>query len=133
VLNTGKSDRPWRYLHRTIVIDEDGTKQLMGLVALHILRYVLIDEGDGQGLKKGYVAATFEQVDNVDASPGVNPSSRLYPDCPNCMIRASIGSDSIDSGRRASSPRLTLPGVVGHRRQQVQGGEHRGQGLHLVI
>ena len=54
----GKDDFS-RYLHREIVpIDVDGNKGqpiLMGLVALHILRFT----------PNGRVACTFEQVDNV--------------------------------------------------------------------
>ena len=65
VLDVAKGDRPERYLHREIVTS-DGQVQLMGLVALHILRFT----PDGQ------VASTFEQVDNVsgDGNAGVKPS-----------------------------------------------------------
>jgi hypothetical protein len=62
-----ENDKPERYLHRTLIVDENGTTKLMGLVALHILRYIVIDEGNGK-LIPGYVAATFEQIDNVKGS-----------------------------------------------------------------
>lgn len=55
-----KDDHPERYLHRQI-LTEEGVK-LLGLVALHILRWT----PNGQPAAPGaYVAATFEQVDNV--------------------------------------------------------------------
>ena len=68
VLDPEKGHHPDRYLHRFIDIDLDGDKELMGLVALHILRFT----PDGQ------VASTFEQVDNVrvgrNAPQGLKPS-----------------------------------------------------------
>jgi len=65
VLDLEKGDKPERYLHREVVTGE-GRIQLMGLVALHILRFT----PDGQ------VASTFEQVDNLsgDADAGVKAS-----------------------------------------------------------
>ena len=68
VLDTTKGHHPERYLHHNIVINEAGDEKMLGLVALHILRYT----PDGQ------VACTFEQVDNVsvgrDAPAGLTPS-----------------------------------------------------------
>lgn len=61
-----------RYLHRTLVVDQQGTQKMMGLVALHVFRYTLIDQ-NGK-ITPGYVGATFEQVDNVESSPGIKPS-----------------------------------------------------------
>jgi len=72
VLDPSKGDRPERYLHRVVVIDNVGNTRLLGLVGLHILRYT--PNGNG-----AFVAATFEQVDNTDilpgfAAPGLKPS-----------------------------------------------------------
>ena len=68
VLDPSKGQFPERYLHRMIDIDRDGDKELMGLVALHILRFT----PDGQ------VACTFEHVDNVrvgrNAPEGLKPT-----------------------------------------------------------
>ena len=66
VLDPSRGDRPERYLHRWIHTG-DGV-QLMGLVALHILRYT--PNGEAQ---QGRVAATFEQVDNVSVAAEVCP------------------------------------------------------------
>lgn len=65
VLDVAKGDKPERYLHREIYTG-DGQTMLMGLVALHILRFT----PDGQ------VASTFEQVDNLtgDSAAGVKAS-----------------------------------------------------------
>lgn len=72
VLDPARGDRPERYLHRPIYTG-DGV-QLMGLVALHILRFT----PNGESMQ-GRVAATFEQVDNVSVEaalcPDYEPSS----------------------------------------------------------
>ncbi len=73
-----EEDHHDRYLHRRIVRNDAGGSHLMGLVALHILRYTHIKSlhpktGEPK-TKRGYVAATFEQVDNVAIKkPGGNP------------------------------------------------------------
>ena len=66
-------DRRERYLHRQI-IDGNGQIKEMGLVALHILRFVLTPQPDGSQ-KPIYIASTFEQVDNVSSNdPHIKPS-----------------------------------------------------------
>lgn len=64
----GPDDRRERYLHRKVWIDNEGSARDMGLVALHILRFT----------PEGYVASTFEQVDNTDTAfrphEGLKPS-----------------------------------------------------------
>ncbi|MEL6478099.1 MAG: hypothetical protein AAFR17_12305 [Pseudomonadota bacterium] len=64
----GPDDPVERYLHREIYTDNTGNSRYMGLVALHILRFT----------PEGYVASTFEQVDNTEvghsAPPGLKPS-----------------------------------------------------------
>ncbi|MEM7480674.1 MAG: hypothetical protein AAF481_05835 [Acidobacteriota bacterium] len=59
-------DRLDRYLHRKI--DTGERVQLMGLVALHILRFT-----PNGANRQGRVAATFEQVDNVSLEEAVCP------------------------------------------------------------
>lgn len=72
VLDPARGDRPERYLHRDIFIDKNGTVQLMGLVALHILRYTPNGEG-------AFVAATFEHVDNTSIEPQFRNVPGLKP------------------------------------------------------
>jgi len=66
VLDPDRGDRLERYLHRPIYTG-DGVR-LMGLVALHILRFTPNGESE-----QGRVAATFEQVDNVSVEAEVCP------------------------------------------------------------
>ena len=66
------SDHLERYLHRTLIIDDLGTQKMMGLVALHVFRYMNIEQ-DGK-VVPGYVGSTFEQIDNVDASDDIPAS-----------------------------------------------------------
>ncbi len=76
-LDPAKGDQPERYLHRKIITEEDGSEQLMGLVALHILRYIQIKQINKKTGKPetilGYVASTFEQIDNVNGDPKADP------------------------------------------------------------
>ncbi len=73
---TSKDDTS-RYLTRNITFKDGGPPQLMGLVALHILRYTPNNYKPG-GPDGSFVASTFEQVDNVDITfkpiPGLSPS-----------------------------------------------------------
>lgn len=87
VLDPAKGDRPERYLHREIFIDNTGTMQLMGLVGLHILRYT----PNGKG---AFVAATFEQVDNTAILPHHRDVPGLKP--------------SFNSGARANAEQARL-------------------------
>jgi len=60
-----------RYLHRKMVVGVDGGKpkvQLMGLVALHILRWTPNGYDPGKGIDGAFVASTFEQIDSVTAN-----------------------------------------------------------------
>lgn len=60
-----------RYLHRHLVVGvEDGKPkvQLMGLVALHILRWTPNGFDPVKGIDGAFVASTFEQIDNVRAN-----------------------------------------------------------------
>ena len=57
-----------RYLHRNMVVGvEDGKPktQLMGLVALHILRWTPNGYDPVKGIDGAFVASTFEHIDNV--------------------------------------------------------------------
>jgi hypothetical protein len=57
-----------RYLHRNMVVGvEDGKPktQLMGLVALHILRWTPNGYDPVRGVDGAFVASTFEHIDNV--------------------------------------------------------------------
>ena len=57
-----------RYLHRNLVVGIDDGKpkvQLMGLVALHILRWTPNGYDPVKGIDGAFVASTFEQIDNV--------------------------------------------------------------------
>ena len=78
VLDPAKGDRLERYLHRNIIVDDYGTEETMGLVALHILRWTPNGYDPETGKQGGYVASTFEHVDNVRADfepyPGLKPS-----------------------------------------------------------
>ncbi len=65
-------DHPERYLNHTLVIDDIGTQKRMGLVALHIFRYIPIEE-NGK-LVPGYVGATFEHIDNIEPHSDIPPS-----------------------------------------------------------
>ena len=69
VLDRNKPHQIERYLHREIVVgfDRDGRPQteLMGLVALHILRWTPNGYDPAKGVDGAFVASTFEQIDNV--------------------------------------------------------------------
>ena len=57
-----------RYLHRRLVVGAEGGRpkvQLMGLVALHILRWTPNGYDPVKGIGGAFVASTFEQIDNV--------------------------------------------------------------------
>ncbi|MEM7505755.1 MAG: hypothetical protein AAF415_03335 [Pseudomonadota bacterium] len=87
----GPDDRRERYLHRKVWIDNEGSFRDMGLVALHILRFT----------PEGYVASTFEQVDNTDATfrpyDGLKPS--FNDSSPPNAIQARLGFEGdIPSG-----------------------------------
>lgn len=79
----GENDHVDRYLHREIYTDNTGNSRYMGLVALHILRFT----------PKGYVASTFEQVDNTEvghsAPQGLKPS--FNDGSPPSPIQARVG------------------------------------------
>lgn len=64
--NTAENER---YLRRNIVVgtDKEGKpkSQLMGLVALHILRWTPNGYDPIKGIDGAFVASTFEQIDNV--------------------------------------------------------------------
>ncbi len=85
-----EDDDRTRYLNRHIVVDDEGTTQLMGLVALHILRYTPNDYDEAKKIDGKFVAATFEQVDNVSVEPnsGLKPSfnNGLPPDSVECAF-----------------------------------------------
>ena len=102
-----EKDHPERYLHRTIAIDDDGTEKLMGLVALHVFRYILIEQPDGS-LRPGYVGSTFEQVDNVEASPGIQPSFNTG-EKPSAVQQAFGFDYSIPPVARKDSPKPQAP------------------------
>lgn len=72
---TDKDDTS-RYLTREITFKLGGPTQLMGLVALHILRYTP-NNYTPEGPDGSFVAATFEQVDNVDTT--FKPTDGLTP------------------------------------------------------
>ena len=88
VLDEDRDDRT-RYLNRRIV-DAKGTTRLMGLVALHILRYTPNDYDEAKKIDGKFVAATFEQVDNVSVEPnsGLKPSfnNGSAPDSEECAF-----------------------------------------------
>jgi len=113
-----KTDNPERYLHRTIVVDADGTEQDMGLVALHILRYTLVKKPDpdsptGYAIAPGYVASTFEQVDNVEvtaatAEQGITPS--FNTGAPPSAVQREFGFDyAIPHLARSQNPEPQPP------------------------
>ncbi len=67
VLDPAKHDVE-RYLRRHLVVGIEGGKpkvQLMGLVALHILRWTPNGYDPVTGVDGAFVASTFEQIDNV--------------------------------------------------------------------
>ncbi len=72
VLDPDSLQQVERYLHRDLVVgyEKDGTAktQLMGLVALHILRWTPNGYDPKRGIDGGFVASTFEHIDNVRAS-----------------------------------------------------------------
>ncbi|MEM1202640.1 MAG: hypothetical protein AAGN66_05375 [Acidobacteriota bacterium] len=91
-----------RYLQREVTVDipgrNDGKTELMGLVALHILRRT----------PQGFVASTFEQVDNVEvghsAPKGLTPS--FNTGTPPTTIQSQIGFENrlAASGNPAEIP-----------------------------
>lgn len=101
VLDCKAGDRPERFLHRWMVIDDEGTTRLMGLVALHILRYtpnnyappvaatVCVPTAGGSCAPPptpspgSFVASTFEHVDNVcrPRLPGDSDSDTQPEEC----------------------------------------------------
>ncbi len=60
-----------RYLRRRLVVGVENGKpktQLMGLVALHILRWTPNGYDPHKGVDGAFVASTFEQIDNVTSN-----------------------------------------------------------------
>ena len=99
VLDPERGDRPERYLHRQIYTN-DGVR-LMGLVALHILRFT-----PNGPEKQGRVAATFEQVDNVSLKEDVCPGYEATTEPP---LRPSFNSGAPPSAVQA---RLGFEGPI---------------------
>jgi hypothetical protein len=69
VLDRNKPHQVERYLHREMVVgvnrDRKPRMELMGLVALHILRWTPNGYDPVNGVDGAFVASTFEQIDNV--------------------------------------------------------------------
>lgn len=72
VLDTSKPQETARYLRRDLVVgfNPDGSpqKQMMGLVALHILRWTPNGYDPQKNVAGSFIASTFEQIDNVTAN-----------------------------------------------------------------
>ena len=115
-----EGDHPERYLHRQIIIDEDGSEQIMGLVALHIFRYIMIEQPDGK-IIPGYVGSTFEQIDNVEPSPGITPT--FNPGTPPSAIQKEFGFEySIPPVARKDNPKPQAPVAI-YRVTPIEGSD----------
>jgi hypothetical protein len=66
-----------RYLVRELHHADGSEPQLMGLVALHVLRWSPNGYDPTKGVEGGFVASTFEQVDNVTSNITRNRDGEL--------------------------------------------------------
>ncbi|MCB9949896.1 MAG: hypothetical protein H6824_02820 [Planctomycetaceae bacterium] len=66
-----------RYLVRELHHADGSDPQLMGLVALHVLRWTPNGYDQNKGIDGGFVASTFEQIDNVTSNVERKSSGEL--------------------------------------------------------